>query len=108
MSQDNQTQLEIDREKGNFFYDTDYAYDAGTGLTSKTIDYISGVKGEDPWILEFRQKALKVFESKTMPTHWAPKDLDVIDFEKIRYYLAKGQKTEPHLGRSPRRCEAHF
>jgi Fe-S cluster assembly protein SufB len=92
MSKDQQTQLEIDREKGNFFYDTDYAYDAGTGLTSETVDYISGVKGEDPWILEFRQKALKVFESKSMPTHWAPQDLNTINFEKIRYYLAKGQK----------------
>jgi Fe-S cluster assembly protein SufB len=27
-----------------------------------------------------------------MPTHWASKDLEAIDFDKIRYYLATGQK----------------
>jgi Fe-S cluster assembly protein SufB len=27
-----------------------------------------------------------------MPTHWATKDLENIHFDKIRYYLAKGQK----------------
>ena len=26
-----------------------------------------------------------------MPTHWATRDLDNIDFNKIRYYLSKGQ-----------------
>ena len=26
-----------------------------------------------------------------MPTHWATKDLENIDFDVIRYYLSKGQ-----------------
>ena len=47
---DETTQLEIDREKGNFRYDVDYAFDAGTGLTEKTIDYICEVKKEPDWI----------------------------------------------------------
>tara|TARA_B100001248_G_scaffold220746_1_gene176651 strand:+ start:98753 stop:100168 length:1416 start_codon:yes stop_codon:yes gene_type:complete len=84
--------LEIDRDKGNFSYDVDYEYDAGQGLSAKTIDYIADVKNEDDWIREFRHKALKVFEDKPMPTHWASDDLNNIHFDKIRYYLAQGQR----------------
>src|SRR5687768_3653358 len=82
----------IDQTRGDFSYDVTYAFDAGTGLNEKTIDYISAVKKEAPWIREFRHKALKVFESMPMPTHWATKDLENIDFSKIRYYLSQGQK----------------
>jgi Fe-S cluster assembly protein SufB len=84
--------LDLDTEKGNFHYDTDYEYDAGTGLTEATVNYISEVKGEAEWIRDFRLKALKTFESKPMPTHWATRDLDNINFDKIRYYLSKGQQ----------------
>ena len=86
------TTIDIDREKGNFHYDTDYEYDAGTGLSEATVNYIADVKGEDDWIRAFRHKALKIFENKPMPTHWASKDLETIDFSRIRYYLAKGQQ----------------
>jgi len=91
---DAQTQLEIDREKGNFRYDVDYEFDAGTGLTEKTIDYICDVKGEPDWIREFRKDALRKFLEKPMPTHWASKDLENIIFDNIRYYLAQGQKPK--------------
>jgi len=85
-------QLQVDRDQGNFFYETDYAYDAGIGLSESTVEYISSVKNEDAWIKDFRLKALNVFERKDMPTHWASQDLNAIDFSKIRYYLAKGQR----------------
>ncbi len=85
-------QLEIDRTVGNFSYDIKHQYDAGIGLTHDTIDYIVDVKGEPDWIREWRHKALDVFLSKPMPTHWASKDLENIVFENIRYYLAGGQK----------------
>lgn len=88
-----QNVIDIDRSAGNFHYDTTYEYDAGVGLTPETIDYISKVKGEDEWVREFRHAALKIFESKPNPTHWATKDLENIIFEKIRYYLAKGQRS---------------
>ena len=89
-----QNQLEIDREKGNFRYDVDYAFDAGTGLNDKTIDYICDVKNEPDWIREFRKDALKKFLEKPMPTHWASKDLDNIIFDNIRYYLSQNQKPK--------------
>lgn len=84
--------INIERDVGNFHYDTKYEYDAGVGLTEKTIDYIVDVKGEDEWVREFRKKALKVFNDKKNPTHWASKDIENINYEKIRYYLSKGQR----------------
>src|SRR5882757_918403 len=84
----------IDQSAGNFSYKVDYAFDAGTGLSEDTVRYISSVKKEAPWILEFRLNALKKFLSMPMPTHWATKDLENIDFSKIRYYLSQGQKPK--------------
>ena len=84
--------VNIDQDEGNFSYPEDYAHDAGYGLTEKTIDYISDIKGEAEWIREFRKRALKLFNDKPMPTHWASKDLENIVFENIRYYLSKGQR----------------
>ena len=81
----------IDQSKGDFQYKVDYAFDAGVGLTEETVRYISSVKKEAPWILDFRLKALKKFKSMHMPTHWATKDLENINFDKIRYYLSQGQ-----------------
>ena len=78
--------------EGDFSYPEEYAHDAGYGLTEETLDYISNIKGEADWIREFRKKALKIFESKPNPTHWASKDLENINFDNIRYYLSKGQK----------------
>src|SRR5580658_8137696 len=84
----------IDQAAGNFKYDMTYDFDAGTGLTERTVDYISSVKKEAPWIREFRQNALKTFESKPLPTHWASRDLENINFDKIRYYLSQGLKPK--------------
>ena len=84
--------IQVDTEKGNFKYPENYQYDAGVGLTEDTVRYISKVKDEAPWLLDVRLNALKVFEKKKMPTSWADTDLENIDFDKIRYYLSKGQQ----------------
>ena len=84
----------IDQSRGNFKYDVAYEFDAGTGLNENTVRYISSVKKEAPWILDFRLKALQIFLNKPLPTHWATKDLENIHFDKIRYYLSQGQKPK--------------
>ena len=62
--------IEVDREKGNFHYPTSkYAFDAGVGLSDDVIKYISDVKKEQDWILDFRLKAHSIFKKKPMPTH---------------------------------------
>ena len=83
----------IDRSTGDFRYDVDYAFDAGTGLTEKTIDFICDVKKDPDWVRAFRKEALRKFENMPMPTHWASHDLENIVFDNIRYYLSQG--TEP-------------
>jgi len=86
--------INIDRDKGDFKYPEQHKYDAGVGLSHRTIDYICDVKGDLDWVREFRHKALDVFEGKPMPTHWATKDLENIDFDAIRYYLSDGAKPK--------------
>jgi Fe-S cluster assembly protein SufB len=83
--------INMDRSVGDFHYEMDYAFDAGTGLNDKTIDYICDAKKDPDWVREFRKKAFQIFNDKPMPTHWATKDLENIIFQKIRYYLAQGQ-----------------
>ena len=84
----------IDQSLGDFTYDVKYEFDAGNGLNENVIRYISGVKKEADWILDFRLKAYQTFLDKPLPTHWATKDLENIDFDKIRYYLSQGQKPK--------------
>jgi Fe-S cluster assembly protein SufB len=98
----------VDRDSGNFHYDTTYEYDAGVGLNEQTIDYICDVKGEAEWVREFRKRALKIFESKPQPTHWASKQLDTIDFSKIRYYLSKGQRPTRSWDEVPQEVKETF
>lgn len=84
--------LTVERDVGNFHYDTQYEFDAGVGLSEQTIDYICDVKKEDDWVRDFRKKALKIFQDKPTPTHWASSDLENINYDAIRYYLSKGQR----------------
>lgn len=85
--------LDFSSEAGNFSYAEDYAFDAGVGLSEQTVRYISKVKGEDEWLTQFRLEALKIFNEKENPTHWATERLNELDFSKIRYYLAKDKKN---------------
>jgi len=86
--------IDIDRTKGDFTFPERNKLDAGHGLSDKTIDYISDVKTDPAWVREFRHKALKVFLEKPLPTHWATKDLENINFDVIRYYLSDGEKPK--------------
>lgn len=95
MSTETATVKQVALEKdniGNFRFPENHKYDAGYGLSHETVDYISDVKNDPDWVREYRHRALDVFFSKPMPTHWATEDLNNIIFENIRYYLASGQK----------------
>ena len=97
MSSETATVQQVAREKGeigNFSFPERHKFDAGYGLTRDTLDYISNVKKEPSWVNEFRHKALDVFLCKPMPTNWATKDLEAIDFDKIRYYLSDGAEPK--------------
>ncbi|HEY5893400.1 MAG TPA: Fe-S cluster assembly protein SufB [Chthoniobacterales bacterium] len=85
--------IDIDREVGNFTYDIKPFRDSGFGLSEDTIHYISDAKDDPAWVREFRLNALKTFLSKPLPTSWASKDLETLDFTKIRYYLSAQERT---------------
>jgi len=74
----------IDQTAGDFKYDVKYDFDAGSGLSERTVRYISDVKKEDQWIRDFRLNALRTFLARPLPTHWATRDLENINFDKIR------------------------
>ncbi len=97
MSDETATVEQVALEKddiGNFKFPERNKFDAGYGLSEKTVDYICDVKKDDDWVRAFRKRALKVFEEKPMPTNWATKDLENIDFDKIRYYLSDGERPK--------------
>ena len=97
MSDETATVEQVALEKddiGNFKFPERNKFDAGYGLSEKTVDYICDVKKDDDWVREFRKRALKVFQEKKMPTNWATKDLENIDFDKIRYYLSDGERPK--------------
>jgi len=88
------TAIDVDRGKGDFHFPEKHKYDAGRGLSEKTIQYISDVKDDPQWVRDFRMRALGIFRSKPVPTHWAPPDIANINFDEIRYYLADGQRPK--------------
>ncbi len=62
-----------------------YAFKSEKGLSRKTVEQISEMKGEPEWMLKFRLKSLGLFEKRPMPTWGA--DLSGINFDDIYYYI---------------------
>ncbi|MDT0351444.1 Fe-S cluster assembly protein SufB [Pseudonocardia charpentierae] len=63
---------------------------ARRGLSADVVADISRLKNEPAWMLEFRLKALGLFEKKPMP-RWGA-DLSGIDFDNIKYFVRSTEK----------------
>jgi Fe-S cluster assembly protein SufB len=63
---------------------------ARRGLSREVVADISRLKNEPQWMLEFRLKALELFERKPMP-RWGA-DLSGIDFDNIKYFVRSTEK----------------
>jgi Fe-S cluster assembly protein SufB len=70
----------------------DYAFKSGKGLTKEIVSEISRMKNEPAWMLEFRLRALDIFNKKPMPTWGNCKMLNDIDFANIYYYVRATEK----------------
>ena len=57
------------------------------------IRLISAKKGEPEWLLEFRLKAFRKWQTMSVPT-WAHLDIPEIDFQAISYYAAPNVKAK--------------
>ncbi|MDR0351371.1 MAG: Fe-S cluster assembly protein SufB [Puniceicoccales bacterium] len=97
--------LEELSDHGDFHYNTSYEYDAGLGLSEKTIEYISKTKSEDDWLLAFRKKAYEIFKTLALPTALKK---DNIDFNNIRYYLSKGNESKRSWDEVPTEIKKTF
>lgn len=64
------------------------------GLNEDTIHFISSKKNEPLWMLEWRLKAFNSWLKMKEPA-WANVHYPAIDFQKIIYYAAPVQKTNP-------------
>jgi Fe-S cluster assembly protein SufB len=63
---------------------------AKRGLSEEVVRDISAKKNEPEWMLEFRLKALAMFDKKPMP-NWGS-DLSGIDFDNIKYFVRSSEK----------------
>ncbi|MBR7832757.1 Fe-S cluster assembly protein SufB [Actinospica durhamensis] len=63
---------------------------AKRGLSEDVVREISALKNEPEWMLEFRLKALRLFERKPMP-NWGA-DLSGIHFDNIKYFVRATDK----------------
>ncbi len=63
------------------------------GLDEETVRLISAKKNEPEWLLEFRLRAFRHWQTLEMP-HWAHLNIPPIDYQDIIYYAAPKQKKD--------------
>ncbi len=73
--------------------DTEYI---GKGINEEVVRKISTLKGEPEWLLEYRLKAFRTWQTMKMPT-WAHLKIPKIDFQDIIYYAAPKQNKKKSL-----------
>ena len=64
------------------------------GLDENVVRYISQVKGEPEWMLNFRLEAFRYWLTLEVPS-WAHLDIPEIDFQDISYFAAPKTKEGP-------------
>jgi Fe-S cluster assembly protein SufB len=64
------------------------------GLNEDVVRLISGKKNEPGWLLEFRLKAFRHWQTMKMPA-WANLKIPEINYQEIIYYAAPKQKVSP-------------
>ena len=88
------TDLGLDDYKYGFVTEDKPVFKAQKGLSEEVVRQISAHKGEPEWMLNFRLKALKIYERKPMP-RWGG-DLTTLEetMDEIYFYLKPQEKME--------------
>ncbi|SDD36295.1 Iron-regulated ABC transporter membrane component SufB [Algoriphagus faecimaris] len=95
MSKDNQILEEFTSKEYEHGWSVNYEADeAPAGLNEGIIRWISAKKEEPQWLLEWRLKAFKTWESMTEP-EWANVHYPKIDLQALIYYSAPKQTKKP-------------
>jgi Fe-S cluster assembly protein SufB len=86
--------LGLEEYRYGFITEDRPVFKARPGLDEEIVRQISAHKGEPPWMLDFRLKALKIYRSKPMPT-WGG-DLSQLEavLDEIYYYIRPQERME--------------
>lgn len=95
MQDSNQILNEVTNEDYKYGFVTDIDTEViHRGLDEETIRIISAKKQEPDWLLEFRLRAFRYWQTLEMP-HWAHLQIPPIDYQDIIYYAAPKKKEGP-------------
>ena len=79
---------DITEQEYKYGFTTDVETDiVPAGLNEDIVRLISAKKHEPAWLLEFRLKAFRKWQTMQVPT-WAHLNIPEIDFQAISYYAA--------------------
>ena len=85
---------DITEQEYKYGFTTDVETDiVPAGLNEDIVRLISAKKHEPEWLLEFRLKAFRKWQTMVPPT-WAHLTIPDIDFQAISYYAAPKAKKE--------------
>ncbi len=86
--------LGLDEYKYHFVDEEKHVFRTQPGLSEEVVRQISAQKDEPEWMLEFRLKALEIYESKPMPT-WGG-NLDDLErvLDEIYFYVRPQDRME--------------
>jgi Fe-S cluster assembly protein SufB len=93
-TKDDELLKELEQEEYKYGFTTDIEMDiAPKGLNEDTVRLISAKKNEPEWLLEWRLKAFRHFQTMKMP-HWQNFETPEVDFQDISYYAAPKPKKQ--------------
>ena len=100
--------LDLDTYKYDFQDEEAHVFRTRPGLDEEVVRQISTHKNEPEWMLDFRLKALKIYESKPMPT-WGG-DLSELEatLEEIYFYVRPQDKMEHSWDDVPEKIKETF
>ncbi len=90
----NQLVREVAEKKYEYGFTTDVQTEIiEKGLNEDVVRLISEKKGEPEWLLEFRLKAFRYWQTLEQPT-WGHVNLPAIDYQAISYYADPTKKSK--------------
>jgi Fe-S cluster assembly protein SufB len=98
--------LGLDEYKYHFVTKDKPVFKSRKGLSEEVVRQISAHKEEPEWMLEFRLRALEIFESKPMPT-WGG-DLSTLDLDEIYFYLRPQDRMQRSWDEVPEEIKDTF
>jgi Fe-S cluster assembly protein SufB len=85
----------VTEQKYKYGFTTDIESDvAPKGLNEDIVRFISAKKNEPEWLLEWRLRAFRVWQTMEEP-QWAAVSFPPIDYQDAHYYAAPKQKAGP-------------